>query len=300
MAGPKIAFRIGPISIAWYGIILVASTLVAAYVAQHEAKRRGDDPEHVWNAFLLCLLFGVIGARLYHVISSLDYYIRYPLQIFNTRAGGLGIFGAVIGGAFGLWLYTSRAKLSFLHWADIATPGLLLAQAIGRWGNYVNQELYGYPTDLPWGIFIDEAHRLPQFKDATHFHPTFLYESLWNVIGFVILMVIARKFASRLIDGDLLLLYGIYYPVGRFLVEFQRPDAWMLGPLATAQWISIASVLVCAALLIYRHRRAAVPTAVEVSAAEPQELAPSEEEPAAPSTEEPPAASETQDTQPQV
>jgi len=255
VAGPKIAFRIGPISVAWYGIIIVVATLVAAYVAEFEAKRRGDDPEHVWNGFLLCLLFGIVGARLYHVIDKLDYYIREPLQIFNTRAGGLGIIGAVVGGAFGLWIYTRYAKLSFPHWADIAAPGLLLAQAIGRWGNYVNQELYGYPTDLPWGIYIDPAHRLPQFAEFERFHPTFFYESMWNLIGFIVLMVVARKFASRLLDGDLILLYGIWYPVGRFLVEFQRPDAWMIGPLATAQWVSIASVIICGGVLLYRHRR---------------------------------------------
>ena len=257
MAGPRIAFRIGPITIAWYGIIIVTATLVAGYVAQYEAKRRGDDPEHVWNGFLWCLVLGMIGARLYHVISSLEYYLQNPLQVFNTRAGGLGIFGAVAGGALGLWLYTRRAKLNFLHWADVAAPGLLLAQAIGRWGNFLNQELYGYPTDLPWGIHIDPVHRLPEFAEFERFHPTFLYESIWNVVGFALFLFLARKLSAWLMDGDLLLLYGIYYPVGRFLVEFQRPDAWTIGPLATAQWLSIASVLVCGGLLAYRHKRAA-------------------------------------------
>lgn len=255
VAGPKIAFRIGPLTIAWYGIIIVAATLVAAYVAQYEAKRRGDDPEHVWNGFLWCLVLGVVGARLYHVIDKLDYYLQNPLQILNTRAGGLGIIGAVAGGALGLWIYSRRSKLSFLHWADIATPGLLLAQAIGRWGNFLNQELYGYPTDLPWGIRIDPIHRLPEFAEFERFHPTFLYESLWNVAGFALFMIVARKLASRLMDGDLLLLYGIYYPIGRFLVEFQRPDAWTIGPLATAQWLSLASALICAVILLARHRR---------------------------------------------
>lgn len=255
MGGPKIAFRIGPLSVAWYGIIIVFAALVAAYVAEHEAKRRGDNPDHVWNAFFLCLLFGIVGARLYHVIDKLDYYMRYPLEIFNTRAGGLGIIGAVIGGAFGLWIYTRYAKLSFLHWADIAIPGLLLAQAIGRWGNFVNQELYGKPTDLPWGIYIDPAHRLPRYADFERFHPTFLYESLWNLAGFILVMVLVRKYASWLMEGDVFLLYGIYYGVGRFLVEFQRPDAWMMGPLATAQWIGLASAIICGGLLAYRHRK---------------------------------------------
>jgi phosphatidylglycerol:prolipoprotein diacylglycerol transferase len=257
MGGPKIAFRIGPLSVAWYGIIIVCASLAAVFIAEREAKRRGDDPEHVWNAFLLCLLLGVVGARLYHVISSLEYYIQNPIQILNTRAGGLGIIGAVIGGIVALWIYTRRAKLSFLHWADIAAPGLILAQAIGRWANYINQELYGYPTDLPWGIYIEPAYRLPGFENYERFHPTFLYESLWNLIGFVLLMYLARRLAAWLRDGDLLLMYGIYYPVGRFLVEFQRPDAWKIGGIATAQWISLASAIFCTAILIYRHRRAA-------------------------------------------
>jgi phosphatidylglycerol---prolipoprotein diacylglyceryl transferase len=163
----------------------------------------------------------------------------------------------VIGGIIALWIYTRRAKLSFLHWADIAVPGLILAQAIGRWANYLNQELYGYPTTLPWGIYIEPAYRLPGFENYERFHPTFLYESLWNLIGFVLLMFLARRLSKWLRDGDLLLMYGIYYPVGRFLVEFQRPDAWMIGGIATAQWISLVSAILCTAVLIYRHRRAA-------------------------------------------
>ncbi len=269
MGGPKIAFRIGPLAIAWYGIILVFAAIVAAYVAEREAKRRGDDPEHVWNAFLLCLLFGVIGARLYHVISSLDYYIQHPMQILNTRAGGLGIIGAVIGGAIGLWIYTKRAKLNFWHWADIAVPGLLLAQAIGRWGNYVNHELYGYPTTLPWGIYIPPAYRLPGFENYERFHPTFLYESLWNLAGFLLALYIARRFARWLRDGDLFFFYGVYYSIGRFIIEFQRPDAWTIGPLATAQWISIVTAVACAVILYLRHRQPLpAPAITETSAQE--------------------------------
>jgi phosphatidylglycerol:prolipoprotein diacylglycerol transferase len=255
VTGPKIAFRVGPISVAWYGIIIVIAALVAGYVAQYEAKRHDDDPDHVWNGFLLCIIFGLIGARLYHVISSLDYYLQHPWQIFNTRAGGLGIIGAVIGGAFGLWLYTRYAKLDFWHWADLATPGLLLAQAIGRWGNFVNQELYGTPTDLPWGIYIAPQHRLPQYTQYERFHPTFFYESLWNVFGFGLFMFLAHRWEKQLKSGDLLLCYGVYYPFGRFFVEFQRPDAWMLGPLAAAQWFSLLSILICSGILIYRHKR---------------------------------------------
>ncbi len=260
LEGPRIAIRIGPLAIAWYGIIIVGSAMVAAWLAEREAKRHGDNPEHVWNALLLCLILGMVGARLYHVVSSLDYYLAHPAQILNTRSGGLAIYGAVAGGALGLWLYTRYNKLSFAHWADIATPGLILAQVIARWANYLNQELYGFPTALPWGIPIDAAHRIPPFNDltqyplTTRFHPTFLYESLWNLVNFAIVMYVSRRFAHRLKDGDLILLYGVLYPITRFFIEFQRPDAWKIAGVATAQWIAIASILIFGGWLIYRHR----------------------------------------------
>ena len=129
---------------------------------------------------------------------------------------GLGIFGAIIGGALGLIIYTRWKKLGTLRWLDIFAPGLILAQAIGRWGNFFNQELYGYPTDLPWGLYIDPAHRLAGYESFSHFHPLFLYESLWNLLGFVGLMEVGRKLSSLLRDGDIFLLYVIYYGVGRF------------------------------------------------------------------------------------
>ncbi len=260
MEGARIAFRIGPFSIAWYGIIIVTSAMLAAYLAEHEAKRRGEDPEHIWNALLLCLVLGMLGARLYHVVSSLDYYRQYPMEILNTRKGGLAIYGAVAGGAAGLWLYTRYHRLSFGRWADFATPGLILAQAISRWGNFLNQELYGYPTTLPWGIRIDADHRIPPYNDLarfpldTRFHPTFLYESLGNLVNLGVILYVSRRYGDRLKDGDLLLLYGILYPLLRFFVEFQRPDAWMIRSMATAQWISLASILVCGVLLFLRHR----------------------------------------------
>ncbi len=263
MGGPRIAFRIGPITVAWYGIIIVGSAMIAAFLAEREARHRGDNPEHVWNALLLCLVLGMIGARLYHVIHMWDYYRQYPLEIFHMRQGGLAIYGAVAGGALALWLYTRRHHLSFGHWADIATPGLVLAQAIARWGNYLNQELYGFSTTMPWGVTIDAGHRIPPFNDLamypldTRFHPTFLYESIGNLMNFAIMMYISRRFADRLRAGDLILLYGVLYPLLRFFVEFQRPDAWKIARVATAQWIAIGSIILCGGLLIYRHWAAA-------------------------------------------
>ena len=263
MDGPRIAIRIGPLAIAWYGIIIVGAAMFAAWLAEREAKRRGDDPEHVWNALLLCLILGMVGARLYHIVSSLDYYLQHPIEMLNTRQGGLAIYGAVAGGALGLWIYTRRNKMNFGHWADIAAPGLFLAQAISRWANYLNQELYGFPTTMPWGIHIDAGHRIPPYNNlvqyplTTRFHPTFLYESIGNLINFGIVMYISRRYAGRLKDGDLIILYGILYPLLRFFIEFQRPDAWKIAGVATAQWIALGSVLFCGGLLLYRHRKQA-------------------------------------------
>jgi len=251
----RVLLQIGPIAIYWYGVLIVIGALAAAYIAARQAEFKGDDPEHVWNALLLCLFGGVIGARLYHVVSSLNYYLAHPGEIFGLRMAGFGIYGAVAGGALGLFIYTRRHGLSFLRWADYTAPGLALAQAIGRWGNFFNQELYGNPTNLPWGIYIAPENRLPQFAQYTHFHPTFLYESLWNLLAFGILFWISRKFTKRLMEGDLFLLYGVLYPLGRFFVEFERPDAWKIDGVPTAQWVAIAAILFFGSVLIYRHQR---------------------------------------------
>lgn len=258
-----VLFQIGPVAIYWYGVLIVSGVLVATWLAAKQAQRAGDNPDHAWDAMLLCLVLGVVGARLYHVIDKWsELYAANPLDIFGLQMQGFGIYGAVAGGALGLWLYTRRHKLSFLHWADFAAPGLALAQAIGRWGNFFNQELYGQPTTLPWGIRIAAASRLPQYADltlfpvaTTRFHPTFLYESLWNLLVFGLLMAISRKVSKRLLDGDLFLLYGILYPLGRFFVEFQRPDAWRIGGVPTAQWVAIVAILFFGSVLIFRHQQ---------------------------------------------
>lgn len=257
----------GSFAIYWYGILIVTGALLAAYIASLEAKRRGIDQDHVWNGLLVVLIVGVIGARLYHIVSTptgttigLQYYLDNPIEMLNFRAGGLGIYGAVAGGILGLYFFTRYAKLNFVAFVDMAMMGLPFAQAIGRWGNFFNQELYGYPTTFPWGIPIDAAHRLPIFQDltkfpvdTTRFHPTFLYESLINLgIGCIILYATVR-WKNSLKAGDLFLMWGLLYGLGRFLVEFQRPDAWMISGIATAQLIGLGLMVVCGVTLMYRH-----------------------------------------------
>lgn len=280
-----VALSIGPVTVHWYGLLIVGGAVLAAYIATIEARRRGEDPEHVWNLLVWVLIFGIIGARLYHVFSSpvggvgWSYYREHPLDIINFWSGGfrgLGIYGAIAGGFLAMAVYCWRNKLILSQWLDIVTPGLLLAQAIGRLGNRINQELYGPPTTLPWAFRINPTYPcqepagsplacgLPdRLTDAARqwyaqngFHPTFYYEGLWNLVGFGLLMWIGRRFQNRLRDGDIFLMYFIWYPLGRFWVEMLRPDAWISGflGLTTAQVISVAAIVAAVIGLVLRHR----------------------------------------------
>ena len=255
MTPDPVLVKIGPITVYWYGFLIVTGAILAAWTSAKVAAREKQDPEHVWNALLLCLLFGVLGARLYHVISSWEYYAQHPGEILGFQMAGFGIYGAILGGMLGLYIYTRWNKLPFLPWADYAITGVPLAQAIGRWGNFFNQELYGYPTDLPWGVYIDPAHRHPEFAAFERFHPTFLYESLWNLLAFGILVWISLHRKKRLFRGDILLFYGILYPLGRFFVEPMRsePDLWKLGSVPTAQILAIVSIAASGGILLLRH-----------------------------------------------
>jgi phosphatidylglycerol:prolipoprotein diacylglycerol transferase len=246
-------FHIGGLTIGWYGIMITIGILSAIGIALIEAKRRGEPTGHITNMALLVIPLGIIGARLYHVIDQWEYYSQNPGLIIGGR--GLGIFGAIIGGALGLIIYTWWKKLSTLRWLDIVAPGLILAQAIGRWGNFFNQELYGYPTDLPWAIYIDPAHRLPGYESYTHFHPLFLYESLWNLLGFAIFMLLGRKLRSRLRDGDIFFLYVIHYSIGRFFLEGLKLDVWTLGGIPTARWITGLAIVTAIIVMVVRHNK---------------------------------------------
>lgn len=261
-------FQLGPIFIHFYGIILMLGAVAAAWLADWGARRRGYKSDYVWDALIWVLIGGIIGARLWHVFTpppsmveqgyTTAWYLSHPLDLINTRAGGLGIPGAVIGGMLALYLFTRRNKLSFPAWADIAAPALALGQAIGRWGNFVNQELYGKPTELPWAITIDPAHRLPEYAQFATYHPLFLYECLWNLLNMAFLLWLFVKKSDRLKDGDLLLTYLITYPVGRFFLEFLKLDAPRIGTLNTNQTVMAIVAVLAAALLIWRHRRTPV------------------------------------------
>lgn len=263
----------------WYGLLIVSGVLLGAAYAAFRARRDGDNPEHVWNALTLAIVLGMVGARLYHVVSDprggmvgWEYYREHPVEILYIWQGGLGIYGAIVGGVVGVALYAWKSGLRTLKWLDYGAPGLALGQAIGRWGNFVNQELYGPPTDLPWGVKIDPAYRIAPYHDLqryppdTRFHPTFLYESLWCLLLFVVLAFAAEKLKDRLKEGDILLGYLIGYPLGRFFLEYLRPDAWILGPIAAAQLFAVICIVGAGGVLIARHMLLGRPERGEVAA----------------------------------
>lgn len=254
---------IGPLFVRFYGIILMMGAVAAAFLAERQARKRGMNAEIVWDLFVWVLIGGIIGARIWHILTpppsmveaglTVQYYLTHPLDAIAIWKGGLGIPGAVIGGALAMLLYTRKHKLNFAVWADIAAPALALGQAIGRWGNFFNQELYGTPTDLPWAIYIDPQHRLPEFAGEDTYHPLFLYESLWNLANMFLLLWVSRRFKDRLIPGDVFLLYLIVYPIGRFFLEFLRLDSSQVAGINANQTL-MAIVAICAAgLLIWRH-----------------------------------------------
>jgi phosphatidylglycerol:prolipoprotein diacylglycerol transferase len=197
------SFNIGPLTIHFYGIVIMLGVVAATYLARREANRRGQNGELVWDMLVWMLIAGIIGARLWHILTpspslvaqgvTTYYYLTHPLDAIAIWNGGLGIAGAVAGGAIALYFFGRRHNLPFLIWLDILAPALALGQAIGRWGNFFNQELYGAPTSLPWAIYIDPQHRLAGFENQAYYHPTFLYESIWNLANMALLLWLSRR-----------------------------------------------------------------------------------------------------------
>jgi phosphatidylglycerol:prolipoprotein diacylglycerol transferase len=237
-----IIVQIGPLALRWYGLLMAIAIVVGATLASREVERRGQKSDDLWDMVLWVLLPGLLGARLYYVFvqsprgeNGLGNFLANPLAVFQIWQGGLHIFGGFIAGAIALGLYCRIRRLPPLVFLDAIALGLPLAQAIGRWGNFINQELYGPPIDAPWGLRIDSRHRiapyddLATYPDSTRFHPLFLYESVWNLVGFGLIFWISRRFSRHLRDGDITLMYLIWYPTGRFLIEFLREDSWFFA-----------------------------------------------------------------------
>lgn len=256
-------FSIGPLFIHYYGVIIMFGAIAGTWLAGREARRRNHDPEIVWDVLPWLLIGGIIGARLWHILlpaqSHIDagitagYYLTHPLEAVAIWNGGLGIPGAVIAGALTLYLYTRKKGLIYTQWLDNIAPGLVLAQAIGRWGNYVNQEIYGAPTDLPWAIFIEQKYRLAEFINVDYYHPLFLYESIWNLINMGFLLYAGRRFIKYLKNGDIFLLYLIIYSIGRFVLEFLRLDVAVVGQLNFNQVFMGITAIAAAGLFLLHH-----------------------------------------------
>ncbi|MHB8627181.1 MAG: prolipoprotein diacylglyceryl transferase [Aggregatilineales bacterium] len=275
MSIDQYGLHVGPLYIHFYALLLLTGLIVGAWITARRARERGFDPDHVWNAILWAAIPGLIGARLYHVLTptpgsglSTDYYFQHPEQILAIWNGGLGIYGAVAGGLLGIWLYARKHKQPLLPWLDLAVPGLALAQAIGRWGNFVNQEVYGQPSTLPWAIYISPDKRLPGYEQYATYHPLFLYESILDALSFVALLWIERRFRKWLRPGDLILCYMLMYPPIRSALDLLRLDSAGIGSLTIAQIVSGPLVVGALAILIIRHRRP-VPPAKSTPSAPP-------------------------------
>lgn len=319
------------LQVRYYGIIIVAAMLAGAYIAARLANRDRRDPDHIWGALTWAIIPAIIGARLYHILFpsaaqiemglTPQYYLENFFNLENGAiavwSGGLSIFGAVIGGLLGVWLYFGRyhnavARVFFylaipfiyvfsaigwvfqalwnlvrrkpipafkpdttfrsdfpaegmaiMPWLDYAGVALPLAQAIGRWANFINQELYGGPTTLPWGITIDAGSRVAPYQSlvdypaSTLFHPLFLYESLWSLLAFIVLLQVFQRYRSRLRAGDIFLLYVMQYAVIRFLLEFMRVEVTLVGGINWSQVVAAAAFVVALVVFLVRRRSGA-------------------------------------------
>ena len=245
------------VSIRWYGVLIASSMAFGLWLSAREAVRRGESPDDLLKAAEIALIGGLIGARLYYVLFNLDYYQTQPWwRIFAVWEGGLAIHGGLIAGLLTGGAYVWAKGLPLLTYLDIVAPALALAQAIGRWGNFFNEEAFGGPTDLPWKLFISEPRRPPAYVDQSFFHPTFLYESLWNVGAFLILYFVLRRRLERA-PGALFLAYLGFYSLGRFWIEGLRTDSLMLGSFRIAQIVSVTAVVVAVVgiPILLRRRR---------------------------------------------
>jgi phosphatidylglycerol:prolipoprotein diacylglycerol transferase len=270
-----VAIQIGPLPIAWYGVAYAIGLLACYQLLIRQAKRAGQDPAIVGNGIVIVAIAALIGGRLYHVVDQWQLYqdclirVFVPIEFESGCSGpahfagfsGLGVYGGLVTGTIAAFLTARYYKVSFPVWADIIAPALFLMQAIGRWGNFFNQELYGPPTNLPWGIAIDCAHRIAAYPCATYpeattgFQPLFLYESLSGFLGLAFLLWLEARQRARLRPGDLLLIFFMWYGAVRFGLEFLRQGNWLLNGIATAQIFSTLFAIGALVVFVARHLR---------------------------------------------
>ncbi len=242
------------LKIYFYALVIISGALLGAFLASKEAKRRGYNPETIWDVLPWILIAGIIGARLWHVftpsssilINGVNPYFIHPLEAFNFRQGGLGIPGGVIAGVLALFLYTRKKKLNFATWLDVLAPGLALAQGIGRWGNFFNQELYGLKTNVTWFPFAVKIN-------GEYYLAAFFYEFVWNLLNMLLLLWLPRKLGDKMKPGDNFLVYMIVYGIGRFLLEFIRIEYSPIAGININQAFMGVIIIVSTAALVVRH-----------------------------------------------
>ena len=258
---PAAGFDLGPVGLGFYGIGFVLAATVMIVVSRSEARRKGSDPALVTSAVVVVAIFALVGARLYHVVGEWQSYADDPLRAILPPYAGLGLYGGIIGAAVGIWVFLRGKAIPLPRALDIVVPGTLFAQGIARWGNFFNQELYGPPTDLPWGIAIDCAHRIAQVPCSvypaatTGFHPLFFYESVLTITGGFVALLLSRRFGAHLRDGDLASFWMIWYGGVRLVLEtFREGWNWTVVGIPTAMLIGVALIVIGVATTVWRHR----------------------------------------------
>jgi phosphatidylglycerol:prolipoprotein diacylglycerol transferase len=237
----------GFFSIRWYGFLIASAVLIGVTLSQSLAKRREVNPDLISDLAIWLVIAAIPSARLYYVLFQWQDYAQHPDQIIAIWRGGIAIHGAVIGGLLAALLFARLKQVPFWQLADLVAPSLILGQAIGRWGNFFNSEAFGRPTDLPWKLYIPPDRRPPGYEGFEYFHPTFLYESLWDLMVFIILISLffwGLRFGGKLKLGTLFLVYLVGYSCGRFWIEGLRMDSLMLGPLRIAQVVSLVQIAI--------------------------------------------------------
>ncbi|CAD5900308.1 prolipoprotein diacylglyceryl transferase [Carnobacterium maltaromaticum] len=252
-----IAFSLGGLSVHWYGVIIASAVLLAIFLGTNESEKRGIKGDDIIDMMLWALPISIIGARIYYVIFEWRYYIQHPAEIIAIWNGGIAIYGGLIAGGLTVYWFTKKRGLPFWLVLDIAAPSVIIAQAIGRWGNFVNQEAHGEATTK---AFLEGIH-IPDFIlnnmniEGVYYQPTFLYESLWNVLGFILLLILRRR-KNLLKRGEVALSYVLWYSFGRFFIEGLRTDSLMLAQtIRVSQLLSILLFVGAILLWIYRRKK---------------------------------------------
>lgn len=255
-----IAFQLGPFSVHWYGVIMGSAFLLGSLLAARQAKKMGINPDHIWNMLMWILPSAILGARTYYVLFEWEQYKGSLYDIIAVWEGGLAIHGGLIGGTIAGVLYARKHQLAILKMADILAPSIILGQAIGRWGNFMNQEAHGGPVSEAFISKFPAFIKNQMFINGQYYHPTFIYESLWNLGVFAFLLFYRGK---KKLDGEVALLYLGLYSTGRFFIEGLRTDSLMLGPLRVAQFVSLTLFVLSISFFIYKRwsaRRTPAPT----------------------------------------